>query len=469
VAGWHLKGAISGAEHVISERGNAHGSTLEVGEVRLATAAGVRDLVNRGPMSSFQIAAVGTCVVLNMLDGFDVLVMAFTAASVSAEWGLSGTQLGALLSAGLLGMAAGSLLLAPWADRFGRRPLIVFGLVLIGIGMMASAFARDVSELAATRVLTGAGIGVILASMSVITSEYSSDRWGSAAISIMTTGYTIGVTVGGVIAAALIGISGWRAVFFCGGLMSLLLLPVVLWRLPESLDFLLAERPRHALRKLNHLMRAMGHPVLSSLPEPDFPAAQAQRGLRLLISRETLRSTLFIWTAFFLLMSGFYFVMSWTPKLLVQGGLSPSEGITGGVLLNLGGIGGGVLFGLLASRLGVKGMTAAYLLLSSATLALFGVFAEQLATALFVAVLIGACVTGAMAGLYSLAPLLYAPGARVTGVGWAIGIGRLGAIVAPLLAGALLDQGWTGANLFYLFCLPFLLSLLAILALRITA
>ena len=130
----------------------------------------LKSVVDERPMARFQWLAVGICIVLNMIDGFDVLVMAFTASSVSAEWGLNGAQIGLLLSAGLFGMAAGSLFIAPWADRYGRRPLILFCLLLSGAGMLLSALSQTPLQLALLRGLTGLGIGGILASSIVIAS-----------------------------------------------------------------------------------------------------------------------------------------------------------------------------------------------------------------------------------------------------------------------------------------------------------
>lgn len=160
----------------------------------------LREIVDRGPMRGFQYLAVLVCILLNMIDGFDVLVMAFTAASVSREWGLSGAQVGLLLSAGLVGMAAGSLLLAPLADRWGRRRLILVCLLLSGSGMLLSALAGSPLQLALLRGLTGLGVGGVLASSNVIASEYSARRWRGLAVSLQGMGYALGATLGGLLA-----------------------------------------------------------------------------------------------------------------------------------------------------------------------------------------------------------------------------------------------------------------------------
>lgn len=428
----------------------------------------IRDVIYRGAMSRFQVVAVAICVTLNMLDGFDVLVMAFTASEVSAQWGLSGAELGVLLSAGLFGMAGGSLFLAPWADRFGRRAVTLFCLSLITVGMLLSSAAQQPIQLAVLRVLTGLGIGGMLASLNVITAEYSSDKWRSTCISIQATGYPIGATIGGTIAAVLIAYHGWRSVFLFGGLVTALMIPVVMARLPESLDFLLAKRPANALPKLNALLRRMDRQAVSGLP--DSRGASQSTGQELvgsIFSRQLMRATLCIWTSFFLVMFSFYFVLSWTPKLLVAAGLSTQQGITGGVLLNVGGIAGGTAFGILAARYKLRQLESLYLLTTAVFIALFGVLAGNLAWAFPIAIAIGVFLFGSMVGLYAITPSLYPPAIRATGMGWAIGIGRIGAILAPLIAGFLVDRGWKTPDLYYAYAVPMIVAVLSVRALRL--
>jgi len=429
----------------------------------------VRDTVRHGPMSRFQLVAVAICIGLNMLDGFDVLVMAFTSSSVAGEWGLSGRQVGMLLSAGLFGMTAGSLFLAPWADRFGRRAIVLVCLTLCIVGMLLSAFAGGPVELAALRVLTGIGIGGMLASISVITAEYSSDRWRNTAVSLQATGYPIGATIGGSIAAVLVTHYGWRSVFVFGALVSAAMIPVVLWRLPESLDFLLDKRPPRALEKVNALLRHMKRSEVRDIPAPASPVVRTAMPMRRLFAEGMARPSVFIALSFFLQMFSFYFVLSWTPKLLVHAGLSKQQGITGGVLLNVGGIVGGTIFGYLAARFGVQRLTAIAMVVASACVVLFGVVARDLAMAFPVALLIGAFIFAAMVGLYSLTPALYPPSIRTTGMGWAIGIGRLGAILSPSTAGFLVEGGWQNSTLYALYALPLLVAAATVLAIRASA
>jgi benzoate transport len=425
----------------------------------------IQQALDTSAMSRFQWIAVAICVLLNALDGFDVLVMAFTASSVSAEWKLSGAELGVLFSAGLFGMAAGSLLLAPLADRWGRQPVILLCLGLIGAGMLLSALTRSSLELGAMRALTGLGIGGMLASVTVITGEFASAKWCSTCIALQSAGYPLGATVGGSIAAWLLAHHGWRSVFVFGGVITLAMIPMVLWRLPESLDFLIAKRPARALQRLNTLLRRMGQAELAVLPEGRAGRTAGGGKLSALFTGGMARSTVPLWAAFFLLMFSFYFALSWTPKLLVAAGLSAQQGITGGVLLNVGGMIGGSLFGALALRLPLRALIAGSMVLAAASMALFGAVTGALVAAFAAAFGIGIFVFASMAGLYAAAPAVYPAAVRTTALGYAIAVGRLGAILAPLTAGVLLDGGWTPPHLYYAFALPLLGAMAAVLAL----
>ncbi|MCD9028711.1 MFS transporter [Luteimonas sp. BDR2-5] len=417
-------------------------------------------------MSRFQWTAIAICVLLNVLDGFDVMVMAFTASHVADEWGLSGSEIGLTLSAGLFGMAGGSLFLAPLADRYGRRAIILASMAIITAGMFASAFAQNVGQLAALRVVTGLGIGGMLASVGVIAAEYSSDRYRSLSLALYSIGYPIGATIGGILAVWLIQWWGWRSVFAGGALASLLVVPLVLRYLPESLDFLVTRRPAGALPRLNRLLARMHLPQRDALPDPVLVAAGARTGYAKLFSPALLRTTVLIALAFFMLMFGTYFVLSWTPKLLVDAGMSSGQGITGGVLLNLGGIAGGGLFGWLTTRFPLRALIAIFLAGTASALALFGYVSSDLAPAFAAAVLIGFALFGSMAGLYALAPIVYDASVRTTGLGWAIGVGRIGAILAPAIVGVLVDAGWRTGSLYYLFSVPLLVAAVAVLAMR---
>jgi benzoate transport len=417
--------------------------------------------VVQGPLTAFQLGAIAVCVGLNMLDGFDILAMSFSASGVKAAWSLQNSELGALLSAGLVGMALGSLFLAPCADRWGRRRIILLSGTIAAIGMLGSTAARGFADLLALRALTGIGIGGTIASVAVVVSEYAPERWRSAALAAYATGYPVGATIGGALTALAIPRYGWRSAFAIGGAMSLMLLLVAWRRLPESLDFLVTRRPPGALSRLNALLGRMSLPAVSVLPEPAAgPGADVGRTpLQLLLTP----TTVLVWVTFFCTMAAFYFIVSWTPRLLNAAGLTATQGLTGGVLLNLGGIVGCGGFAVAAARADARRLLLGALIASALLIAAFGTAVHRLDLALWTALLLGVLSNAAMAGLYSVGPPLYPTAVRATGMGSAIGIGRLGAILAPLASGALLDHGWAPAELYYLFSGPFVVAAIAML------
>ncbi len=426
----------------------------------------IQSSIEHQPMSRFQVSAIGVCMLINMLDGFDVLVVAFTAASISAEWGLSATSIGTLLSAGLVGMTVGSLVLGPLADRFGRRPMVLACLVIISLGMVLSGFTQNMGQLTLARLITGLGIGGMLPSLNTIVSEFSSLRWRSFSVSLLQAGYPIGATVGGTLAAILIGAYGWRSVYICAGLASTLMLLVVWFRLPESMDYLMTRRPRNALARVNALLARLGKEPVNALPELSASAAQERAGYAdLLATPGLLRVTALFCVAFFIVMFSFYFVLSWTPKLLVDAGMSTNEGISGGIILNVGGILGSILLGFISSRLDISRLIALYMMISAGLMLAFSTVTEFNPSMLALALFLGFFIFGSMVGLYAFAPHLYPARSRAAGLSVAIGFGRIGGVLSPALAGYLFDQGWERADGFIAFAIPLLVSMIAVLLL----
>jgi benzoate transport len=412
--------------------------------------------VKEGPMSRFQVLAVALCVLMNMLDGFDVLAMAFVGPQISAEWHLTGTQLGLLLSAGLFGMAGGSVFVAPAADRFGRRLLILLCLPTIAIGMLCSAFAQDTTQLVVLRLITGIGIGGILPSINVITSEFANNRWRNTAISLEVSGYPIGATLGGLAAGGLLAHFGWRSVFLFGGLLTAALVPLVMKGLPESIDFLVTRQPANALKKLNVVLGKMGRSSILDLPTVDQTSRSTQRSWTAIVSGPLIARTIALCVSWLLVMFSVYFVLSWTPKLIVAAGMTAQQGLRAGILLNVGGIFGGTLFGLFALKFRTRLLLRGYFIFTAALFTCLGLYIGSATYSLVLAVIGGAGAFGCMVGMYALTPVLYPPECRNTAMGWAIGVGRLGAVIAPIAAGALVDRSWAPAGIYCLFALPLL-------------
>lgn len=442
----------------------------------------LREAIDTRPMVGYQWVVVWLCTLLNALDGYDVLAMAFTANAVTQEFGLTGSQLGVLLSAGLLGMAVGSLVLGPLADRFGRRPVLIAALVINAVGLFLSVTAGSVWLLGLWRVVTGLGVGGILASATVLTSEYANRSRRGMAVSIFTAGYGLGATLGGLGAAELIPSFGWRSVFLVGGLLTLVATAAVVALLPESVDYLSTGRGASADRKARVVGRRLkleDSAGVASAADSRSPGAERDMARAVVeepadggkprdtvFSQRYLVQSLLLWVSFFVIMFGFYFANTWTPRLLVESGMSEQQGIVGGLLLTLGGTFGSLLYGLLTTRISEKGVLIAFVVLSSVFLVVFITTTSMALVAFASGVVVGMLVNGCIAGMYTLAPMTYEPHLRTTGVGWGIGIGRAGAILAPITVGALLDAGWTPVQLYIGVAAIMLLSALALLRLR---
>ncbi|MGO1885869.1 MAG: MFS transporter, partial [Citricoccus sp.] len=218
----------------------------------------LRRRIEQAPMGAYQWLIIGICTFLNALDGYDVLAMAFTATPVSEEFGLSGSELGFLLSAGLLGMAVGSLTLGPVADRIGRRNMTILAIVVNAAGLFLSATSSNAAELGLWRIITGLGIGGILVGTNVISSEYANRARRGLAVSIYAAGYGVGASLGGTAAVWMMGEYGWRSVYALGGGLTVVALVLVLILLPESAAYLYNRRPAGALEKINRIARKIG-------------------------------------------------------------------------------------------------------------------------------------------------------------------------------------------------------------------
>lgn len=408
--------------------------------------ATLREHIDARPMTGFQIVIVAIMTYLNALDGYDVLAMSFTAKPVSVEFALSDTSLGFLLSGGLIGMAVGSMTLGALADRLGRKRVLVLSLVVNILGLFLSAVSGSAAMLLVARIVTGLGVGGILAATTVIVSEYSNVRRRGLCISILAGGYPVGATLGGLLAAQLIEHVSWHAVFAVGGALSLVALALVLFVVPESVDYLTTRGDERSAGTAKRVAARMGFHG-DDLGAPPS-AEQEKAGYRAILGRRYRGSTIALWIGFFVIMFGFYFANTWTPKLLTDLGMTEQQGILGGIMLTIGGAIGTLVFGLLTTFWPPRFLLVAFSALGAVMLTVF-ILSTGVPTLAFLAgVGVGMLVNGAVAGLYTVAPAAYGPKARSTGVGAALGVGRAGAILAPILAGAFLDGGATPTQIY---------------------
>ena len=400
-----------------------------------------RRLIDDAPMSRFQVVAVALTIALNALDGFDVLSISFASPGIAREWGIDRAALGIVLSMELIGMAVGSVLIGGVADRIGRRPTILGCLAAMGVGMLLCTTAHDVVTLCVYRVATGLGIGGMLAATNAMTAEYSSARRRSLCISLMAIGYPLGAVVGGSIAAMLLRHHDWRAVFLFGGCVSLALIPLILWRLPESIAFLIQKRPARALERVNAILKRMGHAAAATLPAAT--REEARRGTADIFSPALRALTIALTLAYFLHVATFYFILKWVPKIVSDMGFEPSSAAGVLVWANVGGAAGGALFGLAAGRIGLRPLTIGVLLASAALVTAFGTLGAEggLARLGLIAAVAGMCTNAGIVGLYALVARGFPTHVRATGTGFVIGVGRGGSALSPILAGYLFNAG----------------------------
>ncbi|MCQ2000028.1 MFS transporter [Arthrobacter zhaoxinii] len=409
-------------------------------------------------MSPRQVAIIAICTALYMIDGFDVLVMAFSASHVVEEWGLTGAQLGYLLSAALVGMAVGSIFVSTVSDIIGRQKTVLIGVCIVAAGMLASFFAPSYAVLVILRFLTGIAIGTLQSTISVFASEFSNAKRRSTALSIVSIGQPIGGVLGGLISGVLISQYGWRSAFLFGAVVTFLMIPLVMKVFPESVDYLLVRRPANALARVNHSLRAIRQPAVDVLPDT-VAADQRKSRFADILTGYNARRTILLALAYFVLMASFYFANSWTPRLITASGFTAQDGINAGVLFSVGAIIGGVLLGLFGARFPMRKVLAVFFVIGAAT---FVVFANSttgpLGWALFAAALVGFGSNAPIAGMLAISPTYYSSEVRGTALGLVIGMGRVGAIISPILAGALIDGGWTAGDLYFLFVIPMALG-----------
>ncbi|AIT81786.1 MFS transporter (plasmid) [Novosphingobium pentaromativorans US6-1] len=396
-------------------------------------------MLSHGAMRPLQIAAVVLCILLNALDGFDVLAISFASPGIASEWGIDRAALGFVLSMELIGMAVGSLVLGNLADRIGRRPTVLGCLVVMAGGMGLASLANSVIELSLIRLATGLGIGGMLACTNALVAEFSNDRHRNLAVAIMAAGYPMGAIIGGSIATGLLADGHWRDVFVFGAIITGVFLPIAWVLLPESIGYLAQKRGPNALERINATLRRFGHEIAQALP----PAPEKAHSVSIaqLFAPGLARVTIVLTLAYFCHIMTFYYILKWIPKIVVDMGYVASR--AGDVLVwaNVGGLLGAALLSVMTYRFGVRALVITAMLASTVLVSLFGQGQATLGGLALVAAAAGFCTNAAVVGLYALFARGFPTSVRAGGTGFAIGIGRGGAALGPIVAGLLFNAG----------------------------
>jgi benzoate transport len=416
-------------------------------------------------MSVGQWLAVFVTVGLNAMDGFDVLSISFASPGIAKDWGVDKATLGWVLSMELVGMGVGSVLLGGVADNIGRRPTILACLFAMAVGMFGASLAGGVPTLLVWRLLTGLGIGGMLASINAAVAELSNQRWRSLAVALMVIGYPLGGVIGGMAVQRLLGGGTWHDVFIFGGWVTAAFIPTVWFLLPESVDFLDRRRGPGALEAINRILTRFGHESMVALTQET--AESAQRSVMDIFKPGLIVATVLITLGYFAHVTSFYFIIKWVPKLVVDMGFAPKA--AAGVLTwaNVGGASGVAIFGLIAARVGLKALTIVTLVGSSAMVVWFGRGSPDLAVLSTTVAIAGLFINAAIAGYYLLFAKVFPTHVRATGTGFAVGVGRGGAVLAPIFAGYLFQAGFGMQAVATMMAMGSLLSAAALLALPV--
>jgi len=418
----------------------------------------VAEVIDNGEVSAQQLLVVGLCLFFNMLDGFDITAMAVVAGAVSTELQLTPDRLGWIFSFALAGMMFGAMFLAPISDIVGRRKVIILSVCLVGASIILTAYASSLLEFIILRFVSGMGAGAMLACQATLSAEYSPDRYRAASVAVVTSGYPMGAMMTSVVAGYIMPEYGWRGMFMFGGVFTLTMGLVAWMLIPESLKYLFERRPANALERVNVILSKLRKPTLTSMPtvtveEKDKDRSLFKVMLKLLAPEHRIK-TLTLWAAFFLCFSTLYFLMSWIPKLMEDSGYSASVGHDAFFNFNLGGVIGIYLMAWMSTRWKLSNLIFILSLSSAIGMVVFAYAPNQLSLLMTLILLIGILQQGGFTGLYGAASKVYPTEIRSTGIGWAIGLGRSGAVAGPAIAGYLIVAGFDMSANFIFFAIP---------------
>ena len=420
-------------------------------------------LIAAAPLGPIHLRVGVLCALVMLLDGLDGQIIAYLGPSLSREWKLSSPALGQIFSAGLVGMLLGLVVIGPLADRFGRRRTIAVSAALMGLCTLLTATAGSAGELLFYRVVVGIGLGGTMPNAAALVGDYCPDRWRGTLVAAIFTGFSIGSILGGWLTAALVAEYGWRSVLVTAGVVTLPIAPFLWLLLPDSPHLMLRGGQREGLIKLlgqispNTSVAAQTKLVLSGNTGSRSPPRQIFQG-----GRAT--GTLLIWIACFMGLVELYFLNNWLPTLLTQNGLGLRASVIVTTAFSAGGIVGCLSIGRMMDRVGFAPVLAVAFLCGAAIVPSIGLAPGSLIAVFGTIFLAGFFVAGAQIGLTALAVSFYPAAMRSTGVSWALGAGRIGAICGPLLAGWLLGLGWSTTKVLFAASVPTLGAASAMIA-----
>jgi AAHS family 4-hydroxybenzoate transporter-like MFS transporter len=422
----------------------------------------VRSRIDAGTVSWTQILIFFIVFMLNVVDGLDVVAMSVSMPALTESWGLLPTDKGYILSSALVGMTLGAIFLAPYADVYGRRNIILWATILIGVSMLITGLIPPSVELMMLlRCISGLGIGIIFANGAAIGTEFAPDKYRNLVVTLVVMGYPFGAMLVGPIANIVIPAQGWEMLFIYGGIFTLIMTMIIYLYLPESVEFIAVRKKNteQRLDEINIILRNIKCERLHSLHPSQISSEVSnqpkQAPVKKLFSNDLGIPTVCVWTIYFCGFLSLYFLITWIPTLFVNSGFDISSGIAALTLFNLGAVIGIAFIGLITTRIKLAKPISLYFFGSSVFLVSLYYYEPRSIFWLNILIFtIGFLLQGGFAAMYALAARIYPTSARATGIGWAAGLGRTGAIVSPILAGYLVADNWNMYDLFLLFSIP---------------
>jgi AAHS family 4-hydroxybenzoate transporter-like MFS transporter len=409
----------------------------------MSAIGGLDRALNSTKVTAFQSTIIGLCALTAMIDGMDTQAIGMVAPAIASDWHVPAASFGPVFGSSLFSGLIGALLVGQAGDRFGRKPVLIFSVFVFALGSLATPFTHSILALLIVRLVTGFGLGGALPIIISITSEFSPKRLRLNIVALMYCGFPFGSVLGGVLAAQLIPKFGWPSIFYIGGVVPLILIPTFALIMPESISFLASRGKRDEVEALSQRLGLQAEDLPNVHGDPPSRAT-----IRRLFAQGRAIGTLFLWTTLFLSLLLTVFLVNWLPLVTHQAGLGVKSAVLGVAALNLGGIVGCFLIGWISKHFrSIVPIAVAYAL-GGAAIGLIGLVVQSGPTLLAVCFVAGILTVGSQMCAVSLSASYYDAALRSTGVGWALGIGRIGAIIGPVIGGVLIAQHVATPTLF---------------------
>jgi AAHS family 4-hydroxybenzoate transporter-like MFS transporter len=429
----------------------------------MAAPSGVQSIGQDGPLTWWQIVVVVLCVMANICDGLDTTSIAYAAPVLLRDWNIAPEAFGIVLSAGAFGMLVGAIFIAPQADKIGRRTIILAALTTSSIGMFGLTLSQTLTQLMVFRFVVGMCVGALLPSLSIMVVEFSNEKRGNLFLALVHIGFAIGAILGAAIGSAVVEEYGWRAIFLTAAIITSITTISCYAALPESVNFLLARQPANALARANKIRVRFGLAPLSELPPKAPVRARRFSNVAAILAPDLIRATLLLWLASFTRFFISYFLTGWKPQVLVMAGFADRAAIAVGMATSAAASVGVLCMGLFAAKIGAARATGLMFFVCAIALLSFG-FTEAPIPLVLLAAVCMFTIEAAFTGILITSTRFYSVENRSTGVGFTVGIGRIGAIVGPYVGGALIGMGLDRSTYFPVYASAAIIGAIAIVA-----